>query len=77
MAATAGNPVEKYCGVIAMSQTLGTGYNLFITLGLIVTLPFLTRLMLPRPEEVREIAGTLKPHGLTTYDLTVTTCLPL
>lgn len=59
MAATAGNPVEKYCGVIPMSETLGTGYNLFITIGLIVTLPFLTRLMMPRPEDVREIDPAL------------------
>ena len=59
MAATKDNPVEKYCGLIPMSQTLGTGYNLFITLGLIVTLPFLTRMMLPRPEEVREVDPAL------------------
>lgn len=58
-AATEGNVMEKVCGLIPMSDTLGTGYNLFITLGLILTLPFLTRMMLPRPEDVHEVDPAL------------------
>jgi short-chain fatty acids transporter len=48
-AATAGNPMEKVAGIIPISQTLLAPYNIFITLVLLVTLPFLTKLMM-RPE---------------------------
>lgn len=45
-AATKGNPMEKIAGIIPISHTLFTPYNIFITLTLIVTLPFLTRMMM-------------------------------
>lgn len=52
LAATPGNPMEKTVGLIPASSTLLSGYNIFITLGLIITLPFLTRMMMPKPEDV-------------------------
>lgn len=52
IAATPGNPMEKTIGLIPVSETLWTGYNIFITLALIVTLPFLTRLMMKPDHEV-------------------------
>lgn len=52
VAATKGNPMEASVGLIPVSDTLFTGYNAFITFGLIVMLPILTRLMMPRPHEV-------------------------
>lgn len=52
VAATHGNPLEKVVGLIPVSQTLFTGYNAFITIGLIVMLPLLARAMMPRPNEV-------------------------
>ncbi|MGS1052470.1 TIGR00366 family protein [Burkholderia glumae] len=52
VAATKGNPMEKVIGLIPVSQTLFTGYNAFVTIGLIVMLPFLARLMMPKPGEV-------------------------
>jgi len=55
MAASKDNIMEKTCGLIPISQTLFTGYNLFITLGLILTLPWLTRLMMKPEHEVIEV----------------------
>ncbi|KNB24573.1 short-chain fatty acid transporter, partial [Salmonella enterica subsp. enterica serovar Typhimurium] len=55
VAATHGNPMEKVVGLIPVSQTLFTGYNAFITIGLIVMLPLLARAMMPRPNEVVSI----------------------
>jgi len=52
VAATPGNPMEKSIGLIPVSQTLFTGYNAFITLGLIALLPFLAKAMMPKPEDV-------------------------
>ena len=52
LAATPGNPVEHIAGVIPVGQTLFTGFNIFITLGLIVVMPFVTRLMMPKPGDV-------------------------
>jgi len=55
LAATPGNPVAHLMvsesnptGIIAISKTLLTGYNLFITGMLIICLPFLTRMMFPK-----------------------------
>jgi short-chain fatty acids transporter len=59
VAATAGNPMEKVIGLIPVSQTLFTGYNLFITLGLIVMLPFLARAMMPKPGDVVSVDPAL------------------
>lgn len=52
VAATKGNPLEKVAGLIPVTETLLTGYNIFVTLALIVTLPFLTRLMMPADRDV-------------------------
>ena len=52
VAATKGNPMEKVIGLIPVSNTIFTGYNAFITIGLIVMLPFLARMMMPKPDEV-------------------------
>jgi short-chain fatty acids transporter len=52
VAATKGNPMEKVIGLIPVSETIFTGYNAFITIGLIVMLPFLARMMMPKPDEV-------------------------
>jgi short-chain fatty acids transporter len=55
VAATPGNPMEKTAGLIPLSDTIFTGYNLFITLGLLIILPIMTRLMMPMGKEVVEI----------------------
>ncbi|EEP90444.1 Short-chain fatty acids transporter [Yersinia kristensenii ATCC 33638] len=59
LAATPGNPVEHIAGLIPVSETLFTGYNLFITLGLILVMPFVTRMMVPKPHEVVSIDPAL------------------
>ncbi|KOO42908.1 TIGR00366 family protein [Priestia koreensis] len=55
VAATPGNPLEKMTGIIPLSQTIFTGFNLFITLGLLIVLPIMTRLMMPTGKDVVEI----------------------
>lgn len=52
IAATAGNPMEKTVGLIPVGHTLLTHYNIFITAALILTLPFLTRMMLRKESEI-------------------------
>ncbi|PHM72548.1 TIGR00366 family protein [Xenorhabdus sp. KJ12.1] len=52
LAATPGNPVEHIAGLIPISQTLFTRYNIFITLSLIVVMPFVTRMMMPKKEDI-------------------------
>jgi short-chain fatty acids transporter len=59
VAATKGNPMEKTIGLIPVSQTIFTGYNAFITIGLIVMLPILARLMMPKPSDVVSIDPAL------------------
>lgn len=54
-AATPGNPLEKTAGLIPLTDTIFTGYNLFITIALLVALPIMTRLMMPTGKEVVEI----------------------
>jgi short-chain fatty acids transporter len=51
VAATPGNPLEKTAGLIPISETLLTRFNLFATLALILTLPILTRLMHPQGKD--------------------------
>lgn len=51
-AATAGNPIEKLAGLVPISQTLLTPFNIFITVALLITLPFLTKLMMKPENEV-------------------------
>lgn len=52
VAATKGNPMAASIGLIPISETLFTPYNIFITVGLIVTVPFLCKLMQPKPEQI-------------------------
>lgn len=55
LAATPGNPVEHVAGLIPVSDTLFTDFNIFITLALIVVMPFITRMMTPKPSDVVSI----------------------
>jgi len=67
IAATKGNPMEKVAGLIPVSQTLLTGYNIFVTVALIITLPFLTRMMMPKDDEVVAIdPELLRDEGAST-----------
>ncbi|MEX0446459.1 TIGR00366 family protein [Xenorhabdus sp. SGI246] len=59
LAATPGNPVEHISGLIPVSQTIFTSYNIFITLGLIAVMPFVTRMMMPKKEEIMMIDPAL------------------
>lgn len=59
LAATPGNPVEHIAGLIPVSQTIFTGYNAFVTFGLIIMMPFVTRMMMPKPEHVISIDPAL------------------
>jgi short-chain fatty acids transporter len=52
LAATPGNPMEKTSGLIPLSETIFTDYNLFITGSLLIVLPIMTRMMMPKPHEV-------------------------
>ncbi|CDL84647.1 TIGR00366 family protein [Xenorhabdus szentirmaii] len=52
LAATPGNPVEHLSGLIPISQTLFTPYNIFITLSLIIIMPFVTRMMMPKKDNI-------------------------
>lgn len=52
VAATKGNPMEAISGLIPISNTIFATYNIFITVALIITLPFLTRMMMPKEHEV-------------------------
>lgn len=59
LAATKGNPMEKVAGVIPLTQTIFTNYNLFITLALLIVLPIMTKMMIPKPNEVVAINPSL------------------
>jgi short-chain fatty acids transporter len=59
LAATKDNLMEKTIGLIPVSQTIFTAFNAFITIGLIVVLPVLARLMMPTPADVVSIAPEL------------------
>jgi short-chain fatty acids transporter len=52
LAATKGNPMEKTTGIIPLTHTIFTSYNLFITLALLIVLPIMTKMMMPKPHEV-------------------------
>jgi short-chain fatty acids transporter len=52
LAATPGNPMEKTVGLIPVSHTLLSGYNIFITLALIALMPIVTGRMMPKPQDV-------------------------
>ena len=60
LAATPGNPIEQHVGgVIPITDTLFSTYNIFITVALIVLLPFLTRMMIPAEKDVVSIDPAL------------------
>lgn len=59
LAATKGNPMEKAIGLIPLSQTIFAPFNIFITIALIVILPLMTRMMMPKDEDVVEIDPAL------------------
>lgn len=61
-AATPGNPIAHFItsesnptGIIPVTQTLFTGYNIFIVMMLIICLPFITKMMSPKADEVRTV----------------------
>ena len=59
VAATPGNPMEKMVGLIPISSTIFTGYNLFITAGLIILVPLIARMMMPKEHEIVAIDPAL------------------
>ena len=66
VAATKGNPMEKTIGLIPIADTIFTSYNIFITLALIVLLPFVCRLMHPAPADVVTIDPKLLQPEVST-----------
>jgi short-chain fatty acids transporter len=53
VSATKGNPLEGLTGgIIPITSTMFSGYNIAVTLALFVSLPFLTRLMMPKEADV-------------------------
>lgn len=59
LAATKGNPMEKAIGLIPLSQTIFAPFNIFITIALILILPLMTKMMMPKDEDVVEIDPAL------------------
>lgn len=59
LAATKGNPMEKAIGLIPLSETIFAPFNIFITIALIIVLPLMTRMMMPKDEDVVEIDPAL------------------
>lgn len=62
LAATPGNPVAHLMvsesnpqGIIPAVSTLFSGYNIFITLSLVICLPFITYMMMPKNGEAKSI----------------------
>ncbi|NUU67489.1 TIGR00366 family protein [Enterobacteriaceae bacterium BIT-l23] len=76
LAATPGNPVEHIVGLIPVSQTLFTGFNLFITLALIVVMPLVTRMMMPAPHQVVTIDPELLREEAPTRKTLATDATP-
>lgn len=72
VAATPGNPMEKTAGLIPLSQTIFTDYNLFITLALFIVLPIMTWLMMPKGKDVVAIDPRLLAEE-ETASATITT----
>ncbi len=68
VAATKGNPLEKLTGgIIPIGDTLLSGYNIAVTLALIVTLPFLTRMMMPKEGDAVAVdPALLNDDGIAT-----------
>jgi short-chain fatty acids transporter len=59
VAATAGNPMEKMVGLIPISNTIFTPYNIFITVGLVILVPLIARMMMPKEHEIVSIDPAL------------------
>lgn len=59
MAATKGNPIEKAAGLIPLSQTIFTPFNIFVSIALVIILPLMTKMMMPKDNEVVEIDPAL------------------
>ncbi|WP_346355702.1 TIGR00366 family protein [Azotosporobacter soli] len=59
VAATKGNPMEKICGIIPISDTIFANYNIFITVSLVIMLPLLCRMMMPKAQDVVAIDPAL------------------
>jgi short-chain fatty acids transporter len=72
LAATAGNPMEKMIGTIPLTKTIFTDFNLFITIALLFVLPLMTKLMMPKPNEVVAI----DPRLLEEDEVAVTASVP-
>jgi len=53
--ATKGHLVEKMTGIIPVSATIFSSWNLIITWAIIITLPFLFKMMAPKADEVRVV----------------------
>lgn len=66
VAATKGNPMEKTIGLIPITDTLFTTYNIVITLALILVLPFVCRVMHPAPKDVIAVDPSLLAREPTT-----------
>ncbi len=59
LAATPGNPIEHIAGLIPITHTLMTRFNLFVIGALIIMMPFVVRMMVPRPGDVVTIDPAL------------------
>ncbi|MFL0165871.1 TIGR00366 family protein [Candidatus Clostridium helianthi] len=59
LAATKGNPMEATIGLIPLGDTIFAPFNIFITVTLIIILPLMTRMMMPKDEDVVEIDPAL------------------
>lgn len=57
--ASKGHLVEKMTGIIPVTQTIFSSWNLIITWAIIFTLPLLFKLMAPKPEDVKRIDPAL------------------
>lgn len=72
-AATPGNPMEKTAGLIPLTDTIFTGYNIFISVALLIVLPIMNRLMMPTGKEVVEI----DPQLFAKEEVAATTAVPM
>ena len=66
VAATKGNPMEKFAGLIPVTETLFTTYNIAITLALILVLPLACWLMHPSPRHIVEVDPALLTREAST-----------
>ena len=61
LAATPGNPVEHIAGLIPVSDTLLTGFNIFITLGVIVVISIDPKLLLEEADFQKKLPADAPP----------------